>query len=194
MKRLLLVLLVLFGCNCRLSDSPTYATSARAVYTLDAVEAEGAYCTAAHIGGDQWLTAGHCAAVAEGFPSTIAGHPVAQIRYTMSPDIGVLTVPGTSYYPALRVATRPMRFGDKVHYIGYPGYAGLMHRGVFEGTVGNRGYDQEVEILVFLDGGGSGSPLLNEDGEIVGVMVSSFRGRPYSYATPMPQTLVFSGK
>jgi S1-C subfamily serine protease len=89
--------------------------------------------------------------------------------------------------------TTPLVLGDRLHYIGYPSFD-WVHFGVFEGLYGGleggegtTGIDGERDIMFSsqTDGGASGSPLMNGEGKVVGIVVSSFRFTQYSYAEPI---------
>lgn len=179
MKTLLLVLAALIGCNCRPVGPTQFEVESRAIYPL---EAEGeAYCTAFHVANEVWATARHCTRpFGSGMTFTVGGHPVVDFERHDEYDVATLTVAGTSYYPTLDLGTNP-RFGDKVHVIGFPRY-NVVHNVPLEGYVGRRFADNKFEMSVFLDGGGSGAPVMDEDGRVVGIGSSSYRERPYAYA------------
>lgn len=90
----------------------------------------------------------------------------------------------------LTLGTAPA-FGTRVHYVGFPeGHYG-MYEGLYVGddthVNGSRNGDGDDDVMFTAPvwGGASGSPLMGPDGLVVGVVVASYRGRPYAYAEPV---------
>lgn len=170
----------LIGCNCRPVGPTPYEVESRAIYSLDA-DGE-AYCTAFHVTNETWATAAHCTDLfGTGIVFTVDGHPVVDFERHPTDDVATLTVEGTRFYPDLDLGVNP-RFGDKVHVIGFPWHGTVVHNIPLEGRVGRRFQGNRFEMSVHLDGGASGAPVMDEDGRVVGIGSSSYRGRPYAYA------------
>lgn len=128
------------------------------------------------------LTAAHCV-------SNLTDHFVAQIRGSsqqfetvveaadFSKDLAVvrLTHPPKDLQP-LRLAAGNSRVGDPVWIIGHPmGSNWLVTKGISSGFFRTRSPQLSVEIMKtdgIINPGNSGGPILNEQGEIVGVVSS----------------------
>jgi V8-like Glu-specific endopeptidase len=148
------------------------------------------YCTAWALVPRVWATAGHCAdnedggvtvpfVMTRGVPAE--GHWVAVMTPESGVDAAVFT--STASGPGLPLAVTVPAFGDRVHYIGFP----EGHYGVYEGLWAGPDNTEGGEVMFtgFAWGGASGSPVMNEAGEVVGILVSGYRGRPYTYITPV---------
>lgn len=192
MGRLVLILAVLLGCNYDIGAQ--FRAEDRSVSQL--LEDGDDHCTAWHV-KDQtfvegrvglWATAGHCAPdpldflIGEKHMYSIHGKPAVLLVSSVEHDIAVFT--GPSGYPSLPLANARPAFGSRVHFIGYPWY-GETHHVVMESTLGEQRPDGTFEFTAAVDGGASGSPVMNEDGEVLGILVSGYRGRPYTYYEPV---------
>lgn len=185
------VLVAAVGCRAPAPATPDVSVPAQHAavrmmlmdFDLDG-EADSA-CTAWRLDGPVWITAKHC--VDEPGDFTIDGGPVLVYRCSPAADVCALLVPLSAATGVLTPAADEPEFGDRVHYIGYPWHNGYLYHGVFEGLWS--GCPDDVDGLCmftgFTDGGASGSPLINEAGRVVGVVVASVRGRPYSFAVPL---------
>lgn len=184
---LALCLAALAACQCLTPQAP--ARAGGSVGHL--IDADGiGYCTAFYIGDDEWVTAGHC--VLLDTPAFVDDRLVTGWVSSDDVDLAVLQVPGTgdSVRP-LRVAVTLPAFGDAVHYIGWPYFDGAYHPGVYDGRWGQEFVGGRREFSAFVDGGASGSPLLDVHEQVVGVVVASWRGRPYSIAQQADVLLKF---
>lgn len=178
MKTLFLALTItLAAAGCCATPAPSGPTirqeaSAVAPFALDGE----VICTAWHAGQGVWVTAGHCVR----FPGeyTVNQKPLKLLR--SGEDFAVLRGP---YQKARIPLGRDPRFGDRIHVVGYPQLY-VMHHVVLAGYVGDTA-GVEFEMTVPIDGGASGAPVIDDQGRAVGLVVSSYRQTPYSYATPI---------
>lgn len=135
-------------------------------------------CTSFHVGQRVWITAGHCATGSGEYE--IDGEPAIVLDLSNDPDgdLAIMLGPARSAYVPLGLDPA---FGTRVHFIGYPQHMRI-HRVVIEGVVGDT-EGTEFETTMEVDGGASGSPVFDAAGRVVGIVVSSYRRTPYSYAT-----------
>lgn len=147
-------------------------------------------CTAWHMSGAVWWTAKHC--VQGSTEMWVGGNKVLGQACHAEADACIVLVGGEHTASDTELGPLP-EFGDKIHYIGYPWY-GEYHHGVYDGRWGTKHYYENAEGVVepeyettdlFADGGASGSPIFNEAGQVVGILVSGYRGKPYTYAVPV---------
>lgn len=147
------------------------------------------YGTAWHAGHGVWITADH---ICEDYVSsaTIGDAPAYPLKRGFwtskdGQDLCALSGPdAAAYFP---LGHEPV-FGERLVYIGYPeGHLGV-YEGLYSGVDDQTG---EPMFSAFAWGGASGSPVINMSGEVVGVLVSGFRGRPYTYFEPVADLVNF---
>lgn len=147
-------------------------------------------CTAWHAQGVVWWTAKHCVTGAD--EMWVGGNKVLGSACHEEADACLLLVGGDHTASDTEFGALP-ELGDKVHYIGYPWYMEY-HMGVYDGRWGKEHYyangagvvEPEYETTdMFADGGASGSPVFNEAGQVVGILVAGYRGKPYTYVVPV---------
>lgn len=176
---LLAALLAFAGCSPY--HTSNNVVEASAVAQLTTAEGEG-FCTAFHVGNGVWVSAGHCVGWTDG--DVLIHGQVAAVTHAPgllfdTADISVWQ--GPAGYPYFELGALP-EFGDPIHYIGYPWYGEKYHYGVYAGYWGSEDKeDGTYEVTLFADGGASGSPIIDSQGDAVGILVSGFRGRPYVY-------------
>jgi serine protease Do len=100
-----------------------------------------------------------------------------------------------------RAATKPAAMGEDVFTIGYPlsrmlGNTARMSRGLLSATAGLRDNPQEVQVSAEIHPGNSGGPLLDKDGQVIGVVNRIINPSAVQRATggALPQNINFAIK
>lgn len=178
---------VLLACTPPKSPVPLDEKSYVVLLTIDE-EGDGQMdgsCTAWTLGDDVWVSAGHCADMPAGAHWYAEGVELALVGFVNAEgndaDASLFRahIPG---HPALHLARSEPKPGAVVHYMGFPHAEYGAESGTWVGPVGKS--DGNV-FLALVYGGASGSPLLNSQGEVVGIVVASYRGVPYAYASSL---------
>jgi S1-C subfamily serine protease len=109
-------------------------------------------------------------------------------------DVAVLQL-AKGHYPALRLAAKPASQGDDIVVIGSPlglGHAvssGIVSAVREHGTVTASDRDGQenwgLQITASIAPGSSGSPIINGDGEVIGLAVGEFEGTPMYFGVPV---------
>lgn len=135
-------------------------------------------CTAASIGDKVWLTKAHC--VTDG-PVYLDGQPVRVVKLNPAFDLAVIETDHVSA-PPLKIATKTPKAGDRAVVIGHPlgFYTPIATFGWVSAPVFVEPGMLFPYTLVQIVGapGNSGSPILNEDGEIISVLEAGW-GRSF---------------
>jgi S1-C subfamily serine protease len=108
-------------------------------------------------------------------------------------DLAILQLaPG--HYDHLPIAGAPARQGDEVVVVGSPrGFAGSVSTGIVsairaEGTIREGHDDGErswmLQISAPISSGSSGSPILNHEGQVIGVAVGTYEGQALNFGVP----------
>lgn len=159
------------------------------------------FCTAWHINvkDDLWATAGHCVAGAyrRGYTMMIAGHvaSLVYINYGEENDIAVLQVRGIKATPFKLAPRAPEsckvvmneRVCTEIYVIGYPyGFPVLTTTpGIIAARRVPMGMQPTSDILTAaVAGGNSGSPVIDKQGRVVGLLWGAFTESPHSLAIP----------
>jgi len=101
-------------------------------------------------------------------------------------DLVLLRITGTKS-PCLRLGdSRDIAIGDEVYVVGNPmGLEGTFSRGIVSG-VRQIELDTLFQITAPISPGSSGGPVLNKNGEVIGVAVATFRGgQNLNFALPV---------
>ncbi|HUP05694.1 MAG TPA: serine protease [Caldimonas sp.] len=99
-----------------------------------------------------------------------------------------------------REATRPPVLGEEVSTLGYPlsrllGNSVRMSRGLVSATAGIHDNDQQLQVSAEIQPGSSGGPLLDQKGNVIGVIASSLNPAAVAQATgSLPQNINFAVK
>lgn len=197
MRRVLAAVLVALALACTPASAAKKHIHAP-IESIQPLQFRGAnFCTAFSINEKAgfWATAGHCAIAAAqvwektGEPVTIHGELATIIYVDMLWDIAVFQ--GERGFKALPLGHGPLVQGEGLTVIGYPyGIA----RTVTKGWIGARnitivhpstGYLMTSDLLdVTVAGGNSGSPVLNEYGQVVGILWGAFNASSHSLSVP----------
>ncbi|MBV8037587.1 S1C family serine protease [Roseateles sp.] len=110
-------------------------------------------------------------------------------------------LPAGSTVLPFRGAARPAAMGDDVFTIGYPlsrllGNAARMTRGLVSATAGMRDNPKELQVTAEIQPGNSGGPLLDREGNVVGVISKTLNAGRVAAATggALPQNVNFAIK
>lgn len=180
MKALSLLLCALVACAY---PHPNYAREAESIQPIQYKPDSGPYCTAFHVRGDFWATAKHCV---DNGPMYVNGHAARLVEAHPDKDVALIEALGSGGVPVLDLGNEAA-FGDEVHYIGYGQTRdGYTHDVPFVGIVGRPDpWDGGVvEVGLHADGGASGSPMMDREGRVVGVLVGGYN-EPYTYFVPV---------
>ena len=191
MKNIFLATLLAAGCQAGTlpaAHSPVAEQSAikRMLIDFDYDGDADGWCTVFHLGDGVWGTARHCL-VDEGDRFITDGgarYQVYATRYSETEDVSTFKTDYTATN-RLAVAGDLPKFGERVHYVGYPGTGDfkphlVAAEGLYSGVENG-----DILFISMVDGGASGSPLMNAIGEVVGIVVASYRGTQYAYAEPV---------
>lgn len=131
-------------------------------------------CTASSIGPGEWLTAAHCVAGYTKFRYYIMGDEAHVTKYDAAKDLAKLRTYRASA-PALKIALRSPEVLDPVLVPGFPlGWKNIEvamgHVSGFQMHYIEEAYWPMMMINVTGAPGNSGSPVLNADHEIIGVV------------------------
>ena len=147
------------------------------------------FCTAFSINAQEgnWATARHCAdfAAESGYSVTILNQPAYVVFVDQFYDVAVYQAPKAKM-PALKLGKVP-RTGDSLSIMGFP--YGLPELVTVWGEIAARhvpitGYNISDILDVTVAGGNSGSPVMNENGRVVGIVWGAFIQSPHTLSVP----------
>jgi S1-C subfamily serine protease len=102
--------------------------------------------------------------------------------------------------PALPLATRPARVGEKVFTIGYPhptlmGAEPKLTHGIINSLTGIGNDPRTFQISIPVQAGNSGGPLLNMKGEVVGIVTAKLSASEvFKWTGDLPQNVNYAIK
>ncbi len=169
-------------------DIPKVLQSVRAIQMVDVDEDTGEahihnICSTASIDETRryWLTAAHCVPLGE--KEYVNGEEVTVVMRDVINDVAVFSTQRVSA-PALKLATRPVTYGDDIRIVGHP--FGFPDAIITFGKVSNpsskwteeKPYDVPYMFINVAGApGNSGSAVVNSKGEVVSVVQITFCGR-----------------
>ena len=168
---------------------------------------EAAQGTGFVIGAAGWLlTCAHVVGEQKEATVTLAGKRMLAdvVKADAKADLALLKLreplPATAQALAFRAA-RPAAMGEEVSTIGYPlsrllGNSARMTRGLLSATAGLRDDEREVQVSAEIQPGNSGGPLLDHDGNVIGVVNRTINPAAVARATggALPQNINFAIK
>lgn len=149
------------------------------------VDDAGTVATAAHC-----VTAGREVRVQTRDGAHLRGQVVAR---DLPSDLALVEVTGLQGAPHLELADAPPELGEPVWALGHPRgsetrrspqLAGVLLWSASQGVVSNRS-GSWIQVDAALNPGNSGGPLVNAEGEIVGIASRKLAGEGLSFATPV---------
>lgn len=134
-------------------------------------------CSVFKLSDDTVGTAGHCCDGADDtYTIEPTGIEATVVHHTETPDVCIMraSMPG----PSLSIAKHDPAVGESVWVYGFP-------RGIpaFQTAYWSGRHDGGGVVSIDAVGGYSGSPVLNRDGELVGILVSGYLGQSISFLT-----------
>jgi len=127
--------------------------------------------------------------------------PATVVMRDEANDLALLKIQDSSKIPpALRLASMPARIGDKVFTIGYPhpttmGAKPKLTDGIVSAVTGIKDDPRTYQISVPLQAGNSGGPLLNMDGEVVGIVTAKLSAvKMFNWTGDLPQNVNYAVK
>lgn len=185
MRLLILILLLLFSAPTSVLTAPN---------PVQPLQIDGqTFCTAfsIHEKEGQWATAAHCAIYALDKKVTILGQE-AYVVFIGYPEGDVAIFHSQAHAPALRMAEKEVPVGHQITIRGFPyGLPGLIST---RGSMGGHditiihpdtGYFMRNDILdITVAGGNSGSPILNAQGKVTGVLWGGFNSSGHAIGVP----------
>jgi S1-C subfamily serine protease len=160
------------------------------------------------IGADGWLlTCAHVVGEQKEATVTLAGKRILAdvTKADAKADLALLKLreplPAEAGVLAFRVAARPAAMGEDVFTIGYPlsrmlGNSARMSKGLLSATAGLRDNANELQVSAEIHPGNSGGPLLDREGQVIGVVNKTINPAAVAQATggALPQNINFAIK
>jgi serine protease Do len=159
------------------------------------------------IGAGWLLTCAHVMGEQKEATVTLAGQRLIAdvVKADAKADLALLKLrepmPEGAQALAFRAAAKPAAMGEEVSTIGYPlsrilGNSARMTRGLLSATAGLRDDDQQVQVSAEIQPGNSGGPLLDRNGNVIGVINKTINPSAVARATggALPQNINFAIK
>jgi S1-C subfamily serine protease len=147
------------------------------------------------------LTAAHVVAGADSIRVlTAEGTQTATVlRIDAANDVAVLKISGGPYSPLPIAPSRRVRLGQAVATIGFPnigfqGFSPKVTRGEISSVNGFNDDPRSWQISVPVQPGNSGGPLLDENGNLIGVVVAKLGLKAAAVTGDMPQNVNYAVK
>jgi S1-C subfamily serine protease len=164
--------------------------------TAFVIDAGGWLLTAAHVVGTQreaTVTLNGKRLIADVFKAD-AQADLALLKLREAPPAGTSVL-------RFRPAAKPAQLGEEVSTLGYPlsrllGNSVRMSRGLLSATAGLRDDPRELQVSAEIQPGSSGGPLLDRDGNVIGVIVKTLNPQAVARASggALPQNVNFAVK
>lgn len=163
------------GCTPRPLESPHYATSDPAVVRLHMTNLLGdaGSCTGWKADEDLVVTAGHCCVVSNIAYSADGDHAVLGgtfVPLIVDEQHDVCVLRGRIKGRVIYLASQDPEIGGRVWTAGFPHEMYLISDGFWSG----RNYEGNGVSSSVVGKGASGSPIMNAEGEAVGVLIMKF--------------------
>jgi serine protease Do len=168
---------------------------------------EGSQGTGFVIGAGWLLTCAHVIGEQKEATVTLAGKRLIAdvVKADAKADLALLKLreplPEGAQALAFRAAAKPAVMGEEVSTIGYPlsrllGNSARMTRGLLSATAGLRDDDKQVQVSAEIQPGSSGGPLLDRNGNVIGVVNQTINPSAVARATggALPQNINFAIK
>ena len=120
--------------------------------------------------------------------------------FVLDPEFKSLLKESRKLPPALPLATRPARVGEKVFTIGYPhptlmGAEPKLTDGIINSLTGVGNDPRTYQISIPVQAGNSGGPLLNMKGEVVGIVTAKLSvSEVFKWTGDLPQNVNYAIK
>jgi S1-C subfamily serine protease len=147
------------------------------------------------------LTAAHVVADATALTVVTAQGtwPATVLRIDGSNDIAILKISGGPYVPLPVAPSRRVRLGQAVATIGFPnieiqGFSPKVTRGEVSSLNGIADDPRSWQVSVPVQPGNSGGPLLDENGNLIGILVSNLGLKAAVATGELPQNVNYAVK
>lgn len=154
------------------------------------INSDGYFLTCAHVVEDGRIIMVHLGAKT---------YPAKLICVDVGNDIALLKLDGTNFHP-LAFARDIPQMGDKVFTLGFPnpdfqGAAAKYTEGVISSLSGIMDDVRTMQITVPVQGGNSGGPLVDANGNVLGLVVAQLNAATiFEYTGDIPQNVNFAVK
>lgn len=168
----ILLAFLLAGCGC--ASIPSHDTLRASALRLEYVNG---VCSGTAVGPDLLVTAIHC-----GIPERVNGIPVRVVdRQAGSRDFVVLRIEGVVFRTYLPRGPQPKQ-GDRLRWFGNPGGEPDVFRQGYVARVS----DGVIVIAAQICKGDSGAGLINDRGEVVGIVSAMTAQQHCQFALSLP--------